>query len=97
MKCAKEVMEQWKKNNDTRTLKAVEAITEEIYKKAEKDSSYPNITVRFRYSNPEVIYFNDSIYFGQVSRELFLAIMESLCYEVDFRTQYIRVTPSPSC
>lgn len=97
MKCAKEVMEQWKENNDARTLKAVEAITEAIYKKAKEDSSYPDITVRFRYSNPKVIFFNDPVYFGQVSRELFLTIMKSLCYEVDFRTQYIRVTPRPSC
>ena len=97
MKCAKEVMEQWKKNNDARTLKAVEAITEEIYKKVKEDSSYPDITVRFYYNSSEVINFSDSIYSGQVSRELFLTIMKSLCYEVEFRTQYIRVTPRPSC
>ena len=97
MKCAKEVVEQWKKNNDVRTWKAVEAITEEIYKNAKEDSSYPSITVRFYYNTSEVIDFSDSIYSGKVSRELFLTIMKSLCYEVEFRIQYIRVTPRPSC
>lgn len=97
MKCAKEVMTVWKENNDARTLRAVEAITEAIYKKAKEDSSYPSIIVLFRYNNSEVIFFNDPIYSGQVSRELFLTIMKSLCYEVDFRSQYIRIAPNPSC
>lgn len=97
MKCAKEVVAVWKENNDVRTVGAVEAITEAIYKKAKADSSYPHISVRFRYNGTEVIDFSDPIYSGQVSKELFLATMKSLCYEVSFTTQYIRVSPNPSC
>lgn len=97
MKCAKEVEVVWKENNDARTMGAVEAITEAIYKKAKEHSSYPSITVYFRRSHPEAIEFSDPIYSGQVSRELFLAIMKGLCYEVSFMSQYIRVTPNPSC
>lgn len=97
MKCAKEVVAVWKENNDVRTMEAVEAITEAIYKKAKGSSSYPHLVVCFRRVDSEVIDFSDSIYSGQVSKELFLATMKGLCYEVSFTTQYIRVSPNPSC
>lgn len=110
MKCAKEVMEQWKISTNEQYKKnlceVVKVITEDLFSQASIGYSKPpkkDIRVypieEGRPNAAEIDVFSDGHRFRLiVFWPDFVAVMESLCYKVskDYAFDY-SITPNPSC
>ena len=110
MKCAKEVMEQWKASTDEQYKKnlceAVGIITEDLFSQAGEGYSTP--PKMYIYVKPMsegrldaveiTIYFSKHKFRQVVFWHDFVAVMESLCYKVSKNSdsEYL-ITPNPSC
>ena len=110
MKCAKEVMEQWKASTDEQYKKnlceAVRAITEDLFSQA--SLGYSTLPKKYVYVHPivegrldavELVSHSDEHEFKQVVFwHDFVAVMESLCYKVSKgRAFEYSIIPNPSC
>ena len=110
MKCAKEVMEQWKVSTDEQYKKnlceAVRAIPEDLFSQASMGYSNPPkkcvdvYPIREgRFNAVELVFHSDEYGFKQVVFwHDFVAVMESLCYKVSKGCAFeYSITPNPSC
>ena len=110
MKCAKEVMEQWKASTDEQYKKnlceVVGVITEDLFSLASK--GYPNPPEKYvdvypikegRFNAVEIAFSSDGHKFRRaVFWHDFVEAMESLCYKVSQgRALEYSITPNPSC
>lgn len=108
MKCAKEVMEQWKLSTNERYKKdlceMVERITEELFAQAKKGRNripsvgvYTHSTIEGRPEAIEIKMDGDKNYCYVVVWEDFVSVLNSLCYHVDKGVNWHVITPDPSC
>ena len=108
MKCAKEVMEQWKVTAEERYKKdlrmMVERITEELFAKAKRGCNhipsvgvYTHSTIEGRPGAIEIKMDGDKHYCYVVVWEDFVSVLNSLCYRVNKGTNLHIITPDPSC
>lgn len=108
MKCAKEVMEQWKISTDERYKKdlceMVERITEELHTQAKAGYDrvphvgvYTGGTVEGRPEAVKIKMDGDKYYCHIVIWEDFVSVLNSLCYRIDKGVNWHNITPNPSC
>lgn len=110
MKCAKEVMEQWKVATDEQYKKnlyeVAKIVTEDLFSQASAGYSEP--PKKYIYVRPitegrdnavEIRVYSDGHQFCQVVFwHDFVTVMESLCYKITKKsTSEYTITPNPSC
>lgn len=109
MKCAKEVMEQWKVSIDERCKKdlceMVERVTEELFIKASNNDSkripgiwvYTRDTIEGRPDVVEIKMDGDKSFCYVVIWNDFVSVLSSLCFCVSEGCRWHKITPNPSC